>query len=74
MMFPLGFSNKQHYLSGQVEGLGGLAQVEEKNEEQRPFEVEGKKIFSNCSKKTKARAGEKMDKKGGKGQSECWKA
>jgi len=35
MIFPLGFHNKQQYLSGQVEGLGGLAQVEKKNEEQR---------------------------------------
>ena len=45
-------------------------QVEEKNEEQRPFEVDGKEIFSNHSPK----AGEKTDKKGGKGQSVRWKA
>ena len=36
-----------------------------KDEEQRPFEVNGKEIFSNRSKQTKAKAGEKMDKKGG---------
>jgi len=44
-----------------------------KDEEQRPFEVDGKEIFSNRSKQTKAKAGEKMDKKGGKGQSVRWK-
>jgi len=38
-----------------------------KDEEQRPFEADGKAIFSNRSKQTKAKAGEKMDKKGGKG-------
>jgi len=39
-----------------------------KDEEQHPFEVDGlgKEIFSNRSKQTKAKAGEKMDKKGGK--------
>ena len=37
----------------QVEGLGGLVQVEEKNEEQRPFEVDEKDIFSNRSKQAK---------------------
>jgi len=46
----------------------------EKDEEQRPFEVDGKEIFSNRSKQTKAKAGEKMDKKGGKGQSVRWKS
>jgi len=55
---------------GQVEGLGGLVHVEEKDEEQHPFEVDRKEIFSNRSKQTKAKAGEKMDKKGGKGWSE----
>jgi len=36
---------------GQVEGLGGLVQVEsrEKDEEQRPFEVDGKEISSQAS-------------------------
>jgi len=34
----------------------------------------GKEIFSNRSKQVKAKAGEKMDKKGGKGQSARWKA
>jgi len=38
-----------------------------KDEEQRPFEVNGKEIFSNCSKQAKPKAGEKTDKKGGKG-------
>jgi len=40
-----------------------------KDEEQRPFEVDGKEIFSNCSKQAKPKAEEKTDKKGGKGQS-----
>jgi len=34
-----------------------------KDEEQRPFEVDGKEIFSNCSKQAKPKAGEKTDKK-----------
>ena len=46
----------------------------EADEGQRPVEVDGKEIFSNRSKQTKAKAGEKMDKKGGKGQSVRWKA
>jgi len=40
-----------------------------KHEEQRLFEVDGKEIFSNRSKQAKPKAGEKTDKKGGKGQS-----
>jgi len=44
------------------------------SEEQRPCEVDGKKIFSNCSKQAKPRAREKTHKKGGKRQSVCWKA
>jgi len=44
------------------------------DEEQRPFEVDGKEIFSNRSKQKKAKAGDKTDKKGGKGQLVCWKA
>ena len=44
-----------------------------KDEEQRPFEVGGKEIFSNRSKQAKSKAGEKTDKKGGKGQSVRWK-
>jgi len=40
-----------------------------KDEEQRPLEVDGKEIFSNRSKQTKAKAGEKMDEKGGNRQS-----
>jgi len=38
-----------------------------KDEEQRPFEVDGKEIFSNLSKQAKPKVGEKTDKKGGKG-------
>jgi len=45
-----------------------------KDEEQRAFEVDGKSIFSNRSKQAKPKAGEKTDKKGGKGQSVRWKA
>jgi len=45
-----------------------------KDEEQRPFEVDGKEIFSNRSKQAKPNVGEKMHKKGGKGQSVRWKA
>jgi len=47
-----------------------------KDEEQRPFKSDGpgKEIFSNRSKQTKVKAGEKMDKKGGKGKSVRWKA
>ena len=44
------------------------------NQEQRPFEADGKEIFSNRSKKTKAKAEEKMDKKVGKGRPVRWKA
>jgi len=44
------------------------------DEERRPFEVDGKEIFSNRSKQTKAKAEENTDKKGGKGQSVRWKA
>ena len=46
----------------------------EKDEEQRPFEVDKKEIFSNRSQQTNANAGEKIDKTGGKGQSVRWKA
>jgi len=45
-----------------------------KDEEQRPFEADGKEICSNRSKQTKAKAGEKMNQKGGKGQSVRCKA
>jgi len=44
-----------------------------KDEEQRPFEVNGNEIFSNRSKQAKPKAGEKTDKKRGKGQSVRWK-
>jgi len=43
------------------------------DEKQRPFEVDGKEIFSNRSKQAKPKAAEKTDKKGGKGQSVRWK-
>jgi len=46
----------------------------EKDEEQRLFEVDGKEIFLNRSKPAKPKAGEKTDKKVGKGQSVRWKA
>jgi len=46
----------------------------EKDEKQRPSEVDKNKIFSNRSKQTKARTGETMDKKEGNGQSVRWKA
>jgi len=45
-----------------------------KDEERRTFEVDGKEIFSNHSKQTKAKVEEKMNQKGGKGQSVRWKA
>jgi len=47
-----------------------------KTKSKRPFRADGKEIFSNCSKQAKAslKAGKKMDKKGGKGQSVRWKA
>ena len=41
-----------------------------KDEEQRPFEVDGKELFSNRSKHANPKAGKKTDKKGGKG-SQC---
>jgi len=44
------------------------------DEEQRPFEVDGKEIFSNRSKQANPKVGEKTDKKGAKGQSVRWKA
>jgi len=44
-----------------------------KDEEQRQFEADRKEIFSNCNKQAKAKAGESMDKKEGKGQSVRWK-
>jgi len=45
-----------------------------KDEEQRPFEVDENEIVSTRSKQAKPKAGEKTDKKGGKGQSVRWKA
>jgi len=39
-----------------------------KDQEQHLLEVDGNEIFSNRSKQAKAKAVEKMDKKGGKGQ------
>jgi len=38
-----------------------------KDEEQRPFEVDRKEIFSNRSKQANPKAGKKTDKKQGKG-------
>jgi len=48
-----------------------LCRSRKKDEEQR---LNGKEIFSNRNKQTKAKGGEKMDKKGGQGQSLRWKA
>jgi len=45
-----------------------------KDEEQRPFKVDGKEIFSNRSKQANPKVGEKTDKKGSKGLSVRWKA
>ena len=45
-----------------------------KDEEQRPFEVDGKETLSKRRKETNPKKGEKTDKKGGKGQSVRWKA
>jgi len=59
---------------GQVEGLGGLVQVEAKRRRATLFEVDGKEIFSTRSKQAKPKVGEKTDRKGGKGQSVRWKA
>jgi len=44
------------------------------DKEQHPFEVDRKEIISNRSKQANPKAGEKTDKKGGKGQSVRWKA
>jgi len=46
----------------------------DKDEEQSPFQVDREEILSNLSKQAKVKAGEKMDKKGGKRQSVRWKA
>jgi len=45
-----------------------------KDEEQRLFEVDGKEIFSNCSKPTQSKAGEKKNKKGSNRHTVHWKA
>jgi len=59
---------------GMSKGWVVWCRLRKKDEEQRPFEVGGKGIFSNRSKPAKAKAGEKTEKKGGKGQSVRWKA
>jgi len=41
-----------------------------KDEKQRPFEIDGKEIFSNRSKQAKLKAREKTERKEGKG-SQC---
>ena len=51
--------------------------IRKKEEEQRLFEVNTQEICSNCSKQAKATAGEEMDfqdKKGDKEQYVRWKA
>ena len=69
-------SEQEQWLNKMVKSKDWVVRcrLKAKNEEQRPFEVDGKEIFSNRSKLTKAKAGEKRDKKGGKGQSVRWKA
>jgi len=54
---------------GQVEGLGGLVQVEEKRQRGTPVCSRWKRnlLKPHCGNQTKAKAGEKRDKKGGKG-------
>jgi len=59
---------------GQVVGVGCLVQVEGKRRRATPFEVDGKKTYSNRGKQANATAGERMDNKGGKRQSVRWKA
>ena len=44
-----------------------------KDQEQYPFEADGKEILSNRSKQANPKAGENTNKKGGKGQSVRWK-
>jgi len=48
--------------------------LRQKDEGQRPLEVDAKEIFSNRSKQAKPKAEEKTHKKGCKGQSVRWKA
>ena len=57
---------------GKLKDLVVWCRSRKKDEEQRPFEVDGKEIFSNRSKQAKPKVGEKMNKKGGKGQSVRW--
>ena len=56
---------------GHVGNCGVWCRLRKKDsdEKRRPFEVDGKEIFSNRSKQAKVKAGEKMDKKGGKRES-----
>jgi len=53
-----------------------LVQVEKKKKTKSNARLKlmDKKIFSNRSKQAEPKAGEKTDKKGGKGQSVRWKA
>jgi len=59
---------------GKSKDWGVWCRSTKKDEEQRPFEADKNEIFSNHSKQAKANAGERMDKKEGKGQSVRWKA
>ena len=52
----------------------GWCRSREKEEQQRPFEVDGKEIFVNHSKQAKVNTGEKTDEKACKGRSVRWKA
>jgi len=65
------WQGSQNFDDGQIEGLGGLVQVEGKrHEEQRPFEVDGKEISSNRSKQTKAKQERRRIRKEARG-SQC---
>ena len=61
---------------GESNDLVVLCRSRTKDDEGRLFEADGKEICSNLnsSKQAKAKPGEKMDKKRGKGQSVHWKA
>jgi len=48
----------------QVKGLGGLVQVEEKNEGQRPFEFDGKKYSQTAASKPNPKQERRRIRKG----------
>ena len=55
---------------GQVEGLGGLVQVEENDEEQRPFEVDGRKSSQTAASMPNPKQERRRIRKDAKG-SQC---